>query len=93
MGFEWDPVKSAANLIKHGLSFDTAVTVFADPRRFELESTKPEYGEVRWKVVGMVAGRVLTVVYTLRDERIRIISARSAQRDERRIYSERTAEA
>ena len=94
--FEWDPVKAAGNLRKHGVSFDTAVRAFADP--FALtEQDRIEGGEHRWQTLGVVEGYfLLLVVHTIRDEDeggeavevIRIISARSADRKERRRYEQ-----
>ena len=92
--FEWDPVKAAANLRKHGVSFEIAVRAFADP--FALtEQDRIEGGERRWQTLGMVEGQVLLLVaHTVRDEDgeaieiIRIISARAADRRERRRYEQ-----
>jgi uncharacterized protein len=96
--FEWDPAKAAANLRKHGVSFDIALRAFADP--FALtEQDRIENGEARWQTLGMVEGRVLLLVaHTFRDEDedgepievIRIISARAADRRERRRYEQET---
>jgi uncharacterized DUF497 family protein len=94
--FEWDPVKAAANLRKHGVSFEIAVRAFADP--FALtEQDRIEGGERRWQTLGMVEGQVLLLVaHTVRDEDgeaieiIRIISARAADRRERRRYEQET---
>ena len=82
---EWDPDKAAANLRKHGVDFADAATVLAD----EFAVTVPDdaLDEARFVTVGMDAsGRVLVVVYTWRDERVRLISARKATRSERRQY-------
>lgn len=94
--FEWDPAKAAGNLRKHGVSFETAMRVFADP--FALtDQDRIEGGELRWQTLGMVAGRVLLLVaHTIRDEDqdgqpikvIRIISARLADQKERRRYEQ-----
>jgi hypothetical protein len=94
--FEWDPDKAASNLRKHGVSFETASRIFADP--FALTGQdRIEGGEQRWQTLGMVDGRVLLLVaHTVRDEDedrqpieiIRIISARAADRKERRRYEQ-----
>jgi uncharacterized protein len=94
--FEWDPGKAAINLRKHAISFDIAVRVFADP--FALtEQVRIEGGEQRWQTLGIVDGYLLLVVaHTIRDgeedgqpiEIIRIISARAADRKERRRYEQ-----
>lgn len=90
MGFEWDDIKEAINQQKHGLTFNDAALVFRDPRRLEEDSTRPEYGEERRKAIGMVHGRVTTVIFTIRQERRRIISARRARPDERQRYDDQS---
>ncbi len=94
--FEWDPVKAGANLRKHGVSFEIAVRVSADPFALS-EQDRIEGGEARWRTLGMVEGRVPPLVaHTFRDEDgeaievIRIISARAADRRERRRYEQET---
>ena len=90
--FEWDPVKAMTNLRKHGVSFETATLVFADPFAV-FDQDRIEGGEFRWLAIGMVEGlRLLVVVHVVReqdgDEVIRIISARRADRREKRRYEE-----
>ncbi len=94
--FEWDLAKAAINLRKHAISFDIALRVFADP--FALtEQVRIEGDEQRWQTLGIVEGYLLLVVaHTVRDyeedgqpiEIIRIISARAADRKERRRYEQ-----
>jgi hypothetical protein len=87
MTYQWDGDKAAANLRKHGIDFADAVSVFAD----DLAITIPDerFDEERFITVGMDAfGRVLVVVYTWRDDEIRVISARKATRREREQYEE-----
>ena len=82
---QWDLDKAAANLEKHGIDFADAVSVLGD----ELALTVVEAGadEERFVTVGLDAlGRVLVVVYTWREEEIRLISARKATLSERRQY-------
>ena len=96
--FEWDPAKAAINLRKHAISFDIAVRVFAEP--FALtEQVRIEGGEQRWQTLGIVEGHLLVLVaHTIRDDEedgqpievIRIISARAADRKERRRYEQET---
>ena len=88
MCFEWDEEKAAANVAKHGIRFDYAARVFLDPHRIEMPDDREEYGEVRYKTIGMVDNRVLVVVYTIRNGNIRLISARRAERYEQRQYHE-----
>ena len=86
MEYEWDPDKAATNLQKHSISFADAVAVFSDP--FALTATDDFADEERFVTLGADAfGRLLVIVYTWRgDQRIRIISARKATRQERLQY-------
>ncbi len=82
--FEWDAVKAASNLVKHGVSFAEAATVFADPMAVYLDDGS---GIGRMVVIGRsLRERVLYVVSVVRGERDRIISARPATAAERAIY-------
>ena len=80
--FEWDDEKARSNLRKHGVSFEDARHVFADVFSIEWLDSRTNYGEDRTIIVGMAQGRHLTVVYTERDDRIRIVSARKATKRE-----------
>lgn len=87
MAYQWDKDKAAANLRKHGIDFADAVSVFSD----DLAITTPDerFDEERFITIGLDAlGRVLVVAYTWRGQKIRLISARSATRQERRQYEE-----
>lgn len=84
LNFEWDEDKERANVRKHGISFMIAAKVFADPDRLEFYDYR-DYDEDRFAVIGY-AGKVLAVVYTMRGDVHRIISARFATPEERRIY-------
>ncbi len=86
MDFEWDPAKDVANLAKHGIRFAQASQVFADPGRLERIDRRRDYGEERRQMIGDVDGRILFVAYTLREGRIRLISARRAHRNEEEAY-------
>jgi uncharacterized DUF497 family protein len=88
--FEWDPAKDASNLVKHGITFADAARVFDDPHHLIGDSTKPEYGEIRRLAVGRVDNRFITVIFTEREEKLRIISARRTRQDERRQYDQGT---
>ena len=92
--FEWDDEKEKANWRKHGIHFDQAASVFNDPRCFSEPDNRFEHGEERWRTVGMAEDRclLLFVAHTTREngiEIIRIISARRANRQERRLYGNR----
>ena len=88
MEIEYDSAKAEANLTKHGVSFDEAASSLLDPNALAREDEDLE-GESRWVLLGMSASaRLLVVVYTLRDEeRIRLISARTATRREAESYA------
>jgi uncharacterized DUF497 family protein len=84
--FEWDAKKAEANLRKHRISFEAARLVFSDTFAVEVPDLDLPYGEPRFVITGMVRGRVLRVVFTERNGRIRIISARKATNHEQREY-------
>ena len=86
--FEWDVEKAARNLARHGVSFEAARLAFDDPFAVVREDRRRDYGEDRYILLGMVENHLLAVVYTQRDARIRIISARLAEPRERRRYHE-----
>ncbi|MCZ7485781.1 BrnT family toxin [Rhizobium rhizogenes] len=86
--FEWDAHKASANLAKHGVSFESARSVFDDPFAVDIEDRSANYGEIRRRIVGLGNGLLLTIIYTERSETIRIISARKATRVERKEYDE-----
>lgn len=95
--FEWDEAKAKSNLRKHGVRFEDAMLVFADPFAL-VEQDRSEGRELRWQTLGLVADIVLLLVaHTVRDEEpdeiIRIISARKAVRKERKRYDQNRKEA
>ena len=94
--FEWDPAKAAANRRKHGVSFETAARVFADPLCLSRQDRSEDH-EQRWQTFGMVGEWLLLVAHTIRDDEdragrpieiVRIISARAATRRERHDYEQ-----
>ncbi len=86
MRFQFDPKKAASNLRRHGVSFADAEGVFLDPLAIHQPDPDAE-GEERFIAVGLgSAGNVLVVVYTLRGQEIRLISARRAARREVKDY-------
>ncbi len=86
--WEWDPSKAALNRRKHGVDFADAVPALEDEQAITVEDDRHE--ERRYVTLGLdPEGRLLVVVYTWRAGTIRIISARKADRGERRDYSER----
>jgi len=91
--FEWDDAKAAANVARHGVSFEAARLAFADVFAIARQDRLQDYGEDRHALLGMVDNRLLHVAYTLREERVRIISARLAEPRERRRYHEENSKA
>jgi len=86
--FEWDPEKAESNFIKHGIRFMEAASVFIDDQLLTTLDQSTE--EERYIAVGRgYAARVLFVVYTVRGESIRLISARKATAKERGEYEQR----
>lgn len=91
--FEWDERKAAANLAKHQISFETAAKALEDVFAIVGIDSRTGYGESRFILTGMADGLLITVVYTMRGERFRIIPARKANRYERGdYYRSQTAE-
>ena len=85
MGFQWDPNKSAANEAKHGVSFLQAAQIFRNPI-LKAEDTRRDYGEQRFIALGIYDNEAPRVVFTERDNDIRIISAWKAGRYDREKY-------
>ena len=89
MIFEWDETKAVANIEKHGISFDEAQTIFSDPDSLTIYDDAHSENEERFIDIGRsTAGRILVVVYTERDDRIRIITSRFATARERAQYAQ-----
>jgi len=98
MRFEWDEDKSRSNRKKHGVPFEAAVRVFGDPLLLVTKDRIVD-GERRWHAIGAVETAILLVVHVYRtesehgeEETVRIISARPADRRERRRYFEQAAQ-
>lgn len=80
--YEWDERKAASNVSKHGVTFQEAVEVFADPNHLVDDATRTVH-EARNYVLGLsFSTRLLLVVHTERHDRIRVISARPASKAE-----------
>lgn len=73
--FEWDSSKNSTNLSKHGVSFEEAIEVFADPNAIEVYEAEHSAEEDRYKVIGMLQSRI-------------VVSARKANREEKDIYEQ-----
>lgn len=85
MLFEWDDEKNRINKLKHNVSFETATNVFFDENRIEQPDEFHSDDEDRWQVIGKV-NEILFVIYTEREDKTRIISARRTNKRERGIY-------
>jgi len=88
MDFEWDPEKAVANLEKHGVAFDEASLAFFDPNAIEFFDDLNSEDEIRYQLVGISRVRLLFVGYTVRNDRIRIITARKADAKQTKYYNE-----
>ena len=89
MAFEWDFDKAVTNLVKHGVSFEEANTVFDDPLYVDFYDLDHSDDEHRYIMIGMSEqNRLLLVAYTERGDVIRLISAREATRAERKAYEQ-----
>lgn len=87
--FEWDPKKATANVSKHRVSFEEALTVFADPLARIFEDEDDPAGRSREIIVGhSAANRLLAVCFAAHEQVVRIVSARKATRIERKDYEE-----
>jgi uncharacterized DUF497 family protein len=89
--FEWDTEKAADNWRDHGVTFDDAIKAFRDAFIVEWIDDREAYGEERVNLLGICNGVILHVTYTERGERIRIISARRAERHEQDNYYRQNA--
>ncbi|MEM9991285.1 MAG: BrnT family toxin [Bacteroidota bacterium] len=83
--YQWDSEKNRTNQTKHGISFEDAKEVFEDNDRIQYITYRGY--ERRWKTVGSILGVLFSVVYTMRKTVFRIISARRANKKEKRDYS------
>lgn len=88
MQFEWDEEKEQKNIKKHGIDFETAARVFGDENRLEFYDEVHSENEDRYITIGMIdeVAYIVMVVYTEREEAIRLISARKATKQEGRMY-------
>jgi uncharacterized DUF497 family protein len=84
--FEWDQTKARSNYKRHGVTFETARKAFADPYMVEGLDQREDYGEDRLLLTGMVEDELLSVIYTEREGRFRLISARRATKHEQDHY-------
>ena len=88
MKYEWDVGKNRRNIAKHGISFEDAEQVFSGPC-VTFEDSRFDYGEERLVTLGLLAGRLVVIAHSPRDEGTRIISMRKGNRREQEIYQKR----
>ncbi len=91
--FEWDDAKAEGDLAKHGVSFEAACRVFGDVYALDRVDNSMDYGEDRYLITGLVNDVVLTVAYTERNGRTRLISARKASKREEQEYHDSQTQA
>lgn len=84
MDFEWDPKKSEGNRTKHGIGFERAKDIWMDEDRIEINAPNPVEG--RGIIIGKLEKKLWSAIYTLRGEKIRIISVRRARKKEEALY-------
>lgn len=87
--FEWDSNKNDINIKKHGIDFSDLPKSFTFPM-LRKEDKRKDYGEKRWIALVEVYKICIVIVYSIRKDTIRIISARKANKKERKIYHEKT---
>jgi uncharacterized DUF497 family protein len=90
--FEWDEDKSNACFRTRGFDFAYAAFAFADPDRIIRQDNRFSYGELRYELIGRIEGRLFVLIYTPRNDVIRIISARKANPREVNRYENRSHE-
>ena len=83
---EFDPTKDGANIAKHGVSLAFGARVFEDADHLVLSAERPADGEQRSKALGMVDGRLWTAIFVHRAHRVRFVSVRKSNEQERRTY-------
>ena len=87
--FEWDPDKAEKNISKHDVDFVEASSIFDDPMFITFLDEEHSIDEERYITIGLsIKGRILLVAHAERDDRIRIISARKATKNEEKFYQE-----
>lgn len=86
MNCEFDPAKDELNVAKHGVSLQFGSLVFLDDAHLVLASARPIDGEDRFKVIGLVDGKLYTAVHVYRGTVVRFISVRRSNDGEERLY-------
>ena len=86
ISFEWDPVKSETNRVKHGITFEEGREIWNDPNMAEVSSKLELEIERRYLVIGRIRGKPWTAIITKREDRVRLISVRRSRKSEENIY-------
>jgi uncharacterized DUF497 family protein len=86
MKFEFDPAKSQANLVKHGIDFVAGQAIWSDADVIRDVPEAVRQGEAYWKAIGSAQGQVWSAIYCYRAGAVRIVSIRKAREDERAEY-------
>ena len=87
MEFEWDEAKRLLNFQKHGIDFADAEILFSQ-EVIIFEDNRYEYGEIRFRALGTIESLVVSAVFTMRGEKVRVISIRPANKKERKRYAQ-----
>ena len=82
--FEYDPLKSETNKIKHGIGFEEAIELWNDPNRINIEARTVD--EKRFMMIANLNKSIWSAIYTIRKHSIRIISVRKSRDNEKEIY-------
>lgn len=85
MKFEWDENKARANKAKHGVGFEAARNFDFDNALYRIDDII-SHGEERWKAIGMIHGQLHVLIFTEREDRIRVISLRKADRQDQKEF-------
>lgn len=88
VNFECDPAKAASNERKHGVPFEYCIRAFIDPKHVLIDTSRDQDRERRMKLVGSIEGLRFTVVFTMRGDIVRIISARRSNKAEEKAYAD-----
>ncbi|MDA3897317.1 MAG: BrnT family toxin [Desulfobacteraceae bacterium] len=86
MEFEYDPNKSESNRQKHGIDFEEAQALWLDAYRLEIQAKSDD--EPRFALISELYKKLWTAFYTIRENRVRIISVRRSRKDEKELYYE-----
>ncbi len=88
MILNWDENKNRINILKHGIDFYD-IAEASENQMLVKRDERADYGEIRYIGIGTIFSIEVVIVWTIRDESIRIISARKANKKERKIYNDK----